>query len=304
MKAPTLISIMGPTASGKTSLSISVAKALNTEIISCDSRQFYRELAIGSAPPSPKELKEVPHHFIADRSVTSELSAGEYAQEARQVLQRVFSEHNEKAILVGGSGLYADGIMYGFDSMPTIPVNIREELNSQWQEEGLAPLVNELTLADPEFSAKADLKNPVRVIRALEVIRHTGSSFSSFRKQHLTSRKGLYHLEKVALDWPREELYERINQRVDHMMTAGLLEEVQGLLPHQHLQSLNTVGYVELFSYINGDISLEFAVEEIKKNTRRFAKRQLTWLRKDPEILWIPAMENAFEIAKKHFKWE
>lgn len=304
MSKPTLISVLGPTASGKTALSIEIANYLHTEIISCDSRQFYRELAIGSAPPSSEELRQAPHHFIADRSVANELSAGQYAREATEVASDVFSRCNDRAVLVGGSGLFADALMYGFDDMPSIPESFREELNEQYRNEGLEPLLKELKEKDIAYYDLVDRKNPVRIIRALEVIRHTGNLFSQYRKQSEGPKKSPYQLQKIAIDWEREALYDRINQRVDLMMEAGLLEEVKALHPYRQLQSLNTVGYSELFAYLDGDIDLDFAVSEIKKNTRRFAKRQLTWLRKDSEILWVKPDDQALEIIKKHFSWD
>ncbi len=309
MSKPTLIAVLGPTASGKTALSIEIAKLLQTEIISCDSRQFYKELAIGSAPPSSEELSEAPHHFIADRSVAEELSAGQFAREAAQVASDIFSRCNHCAVLVGGSGLFADALMYGFDEMPAIPESFREELNEEYRNKGLEPLLKELKEKDTAYYDLVDRKNPVRIIRALEVIRHTGNPFSQYRKQSEGSKKSPYHLQKIAIDWEREALYDRINQRVDHMMEAGLLEEVKSTLPYRQLQSLNTVGYSELFAYLDGDIDLDFAVSEIKKNTRRFAKRQLTWLRKDPEILWVKpdatsSNNHALETIKNHFLWD
>ncbi|GAB5556315.1 MAG: tRNA (adenosine(37)-N6)-dimethylallyltransferase MiaA [Schleiferiaceae bacterium] len=304
MSKPTLVAVLGPTASGKTALSIEIAKFLRTEIISCDSRQFYRELAIGSAPPSAEELSEAPHHFIADRSAANELSAGQFAREATQVVSDVFSRCNDHAVLVGGSGLFADALMYGFDEMPSIPESFREELNDQYRNEGLESLLKELKEKDAAYYDLVDRKNPVRIIRALEIIRHTGNPFSQYRKQSEGPKKSPYHLEKIAIDWDREALYDRINHRVDLMMEAGLLEEVKSLLPYRHLQSLNTVGYSELFAYLEGDIDLDFAVSEIKKNTRRFAKRQLTWLRKDSGIFWVKPDDQALETIKKHFSWD
>ena len=297
-----LICVLGPTASGKTSLSIKIAQALDTEIISCDSRQFYKELKIGAAPPSKEELSAVPHHFIQEISVQDSFNAGDFEAAALERLEQIFSNHNHSAVLVGGSGLYADALLVGFDEMPEIEKGIRNQLNQEFEQFGLDPLLKELEQNDLSYYEKVDRNNPVRIIRALEVIRATGKPFSSYRNQKKATRN--FEVQKIAIDWPREELYDRINQRVDLMVTEGLVEEVKALVEFQDLQSLNTVGYKEIFEYLNGNCSLEKAIEEIKKNTRRFAKRQLTWLRKDSEIFWVNPKSDLLPQIAKHYQWD
>ena len=284
MAKPLLIAICGPTASGKTSLSIDLAKWLKTEILSFDSRQFYKELSIGSAPPAPEELKEVKHHFIQNKSISEDFNAGKFEREALPVLSDIFKIH-QQVVTVGGSGMYLNALVNGFDELPSDIESIRAELNTQFAKYGLEPLKFELLEKDPKYYSQVDLKNPMRLIRALEVIRSTGKPYSEQRTKPKKNR--FFQTVKIGIDYPREELYERINLRVDLMMQAGLFEEANQLHPLKANNALQTVGYTELFKVIDGDWDLEFAVSEIKKNSRRYAKRQMTWFRKDSEINWI-----------------
>ena len=279
-----IIIIVGPTAIGKTALSISLANALNTEIISCDSRQFYKELLIGAAPPSPKELAEVKHHFIQNLSVANDYNAGTFEIDA---IERIKEIHKTKdtIIVVGGSGLYVNAICKGFDKMPEIPTNIRTALNDEFSKQGISWLQKEVEKIDPIFFESCDNQNPQRLLRALEVYKATGETFSSFKSDSAKIRP--FEIIKIGLTIDRELLYERINTRVDKMLENGLLEEVESLIPFQQKNALQTVGYKEIFSFFNNDCTLEKAVENIKQNTRRFAKRQLTWFRKDKNTTWF-----------------
>ena len=279
-----LISIQGPTASGKTPLAINVAAWLKTEIISCDSRQFYKELKIGAAPPSAKERAQVLHHFIQQLSVVDDYNAGDFEKDALHQLSRIHQK-NDFAVLVGGSGLYADAVINGFDALPTASAEIRAAIETQFEVGGLSSLQNELKKLDPVYYALVDKQNPHRLIRALEVIKLTDTPFSELREKKSANRP--FKTLGFAIDWPREELYERINQRVDAMVEAGLIDEAKQLSEHKHLQPLNTVGYKELFAYFDGQHSLEKAIELIKRNSRRYAKRQLTWLRRNPDLIWV-----------------
>ncbi|WP_026837945.1 tRNA (adenosine(37)-N6)-dimethylallyltransferase MiaA [Gillisia sp. JM1] len=284
MKTKLLISVVGPTAIGKTSLSIKLAQAFGTEILSADSRQFYKEIPIGTAAPSKKELAAAPHHFIHNRSIEEDYSVGDYEREAIEKLDKLFKEH-ELLVLVGGSGLYIKSLIEGLDNFPEIDQEIREQLNDRLINEGLEPLKTQLKQLDPEYYNKIDHSNPHRVIRALEVCIGSGKTFSSFLNQPKPTRG--FKTISIGLTAPREEIYERINQRVDIMMDEGLLEEAQELYPKRRLNALNTVGYKELFSFFEGRIDLETAVEEIKMNSRRYAKRQLTWFRKNEDTTWF-----------------
>lgn len=280
----TAIFIAGPTAVGKTDVAIQVAEWLQTEIISFDSRQFYKELKIGAAPPSPEELSRVPHHLVGHLSVKDDYSAGDFEKEALAKLDEIFEKH-DTAVLVGGSGLYMRILTDGFDEMPHIPAEVREKLNTELTENGLETLAEELKQKDPKYFAQVDQQNPQRVIRALEVIRTTGNTYTSYRQGSKTERP--FNIIKIGLDLPREELYERINLRVDKMMEAGLYEEVKSLLPFRDKNSMQTVGYKELIRHFDGEIDLATAVEEIKKNSRRYAKRQLTWFRREKDVEWF-----------------
>ncbi len=284
MKTKTLISIVGPTAIGKTALSIHLAQAFSTEILSADSRQFYKEIPIGTAAPSKNELAAAPHHFIHNRSINEDYSVGDYEREAIEMLDKLFKDH-KLLILVGGSGLYIKSLIEGLDNFPEIDQEIREQLNDRLLNEGLEPLKMQLEQLDPEYYNKIDHNNPHRVIRALEVCIGTGKTFSSFLYQPKATRD--FRTISIGLTAPREEIYERINRRVDIMMDEGLLEEAQELYPQRRLNALNTVGYKELFSFFEGRIGLETAVEEIKMNSRRYAKRQLTWFKKNKETTWF-----------------
>ncbi len=279
-----LIAIQGPTASGKTRVAIEIAKWLKTEIVSCDSRQFYKELRIGSAPPTEQELNEVKHHFIQHKSVTEELPAGEYEREALEVIDQIH-QVNQFVVLVGGSGLFADAVIQGFDSLPPVEETVRDELQSDFDRNGIGFLQDLLKAKDPEYFEKVDPNNPHRLIRALEVILSTGKKYSELRTEKAQVRP--FTTISFALNMDRKKLYERINRRVDLMIQEGLVEEVRSLLPYQNLQPLNTVGYKELFSYFNQEIAYDEAVELIKRNSRRYAKRQLTWLRRNKQTHWV-----------------
>jgi len=271
-----LIVLAGPTAVGKTALAIELAKKFNTAIVSADSRQIYQELSIGTAKPSPEQLSAVPHFLIGNHSIQELYGAGHYAEEAEKLVQELFKTH-PVVILTGGSGLYIDALLNGVDAFEEIPPAVRETLNRQFEEQGLAWLQEEILKTDPEFAAKADMNNPQRLIRALEVFLQTGKKFSSFKlgKQKINN----YVPIKILLNRERSELYQQINQRVDEMLAAGLEAEARQFEAFQNLNALKTVGYREWFSFFKGDITKESAIEQIKQNTRRYAKRQLTWFR-------------------------
>ncbi|WP_253187473.1 tRNA (adenosine(37)-N6)-dimethylallyltransferase MiaA [Mangrovimonas sp. DI 80] len=279
-----LISIVGPTAIGKTALSIQLAQHFNTEIISADSRQFFKEMQIGTAAPSPEELAAAPHHFIHHKSIETDYNVGAFERDAIECLDVLFKTH-DVVIMVGGSGLYVDAVTKGLDDFPDLDPKIREGLNETLETEGLGVLQNQLKELDPESYNRIAIDNPHRVIRALEVSIGTGKPYASYLNQKESKRP--FKTITVGLTADREIVYERINKRVDIMMESGLLEEAKALLPNQHLNALNTVGYKELFEYFNGNWTLDFAVSEIKKNSRRFAKRQFTWFKKNENILWF-----------------
>lgn len=294
-----LISISGPTAIGKTGIAVFMAKALRTEIISCDSRQFFKEMKIGTATPTEDEMKGVKHHFIAQLSIFDDYSVGDFERDAIQKIDELFQKY-DVLIMVGGSGLYEKAVINGLDEFPEINKKYREQLNLEFETNGIEALQKELQTADPEYFETADIQNPVRVIRALEVFRATGEKFSSFRNDKKTKRN--FKTIKIGLEVPRAELYQRINHRVDLMMEAGLLEEAQKLYPHKELNALQTVGYRELFEYFDGNFELDFAVSEIKKNSRRYAKRQMTWYRKDERIHWFSPVEKEKVLEFVHGK--
>ncbi len=283
------IFVCGPTAVGKTAVAVSLAKWLNTEIISFDSRQLYRELKIGSAPPSSDELKAVRHHFIQSHSLHDNLSAAEYANQALAQMQQLYQKQ-QNLILVGGSGLYLKALAEGLDDIPAVPGEIRASLNNQLMEEGLSGLQEELRIADPDYHRNVDLENPQRIIRALEVIRYSGQTYSSFRKGK--RKKRFFKPVKIGLNIPRDQLYNQINQRVENMIREGLEDEVKSLEDYWQQSPLKTVGYDELVRYFKTETDRKTAIEEIKKNTRRYAKRQLTWFRRDPEIKWFQPEET------------
>ena len=280
----TLIVIAGPTASGKTAVAIKLAKQFDTAIISADSRQFYREMSIGTAKPTDEELAEAKHYFIGSHPVTENFSVGDFEKQGLVLLDGIFA-HHDIAIMAGGSGLYIKAICEGFDEIPTAPAETRARLNELLINRGIIFLQDKLKAADPDYYQEVDLNNPQRIIRALEVIETTGKPFSSFR--NATVNKRSFNIVKLGIDLPRDLLYKRINDRVDNMIKSGLVDEVRSLLPYRHLNALNTVGYSELFDYFDNRHSLERAIELIKQNTRRFAKRQLTWFSKDQSIKWL-----------------
>ncbi|WP_053991352.1 tRNA (adenosine(37)-N6)-dimethylallyltransferase MiaA [Mangrovimonas sp. TPBH4] len=279
-----LISIVGPTAIGKTALSIQLAQHFNTEIISADSRQFFKEMQIGTAAPTPEELEAAPHHFIHHKSIETDYNVGAFERDAIKCLDTLFKSY-DVVIMVGGSGLYVDAVTKGLDDFPDLDPEIRKELNKTLETEGLADLQHQLRELDPESYNRIAIDNPHRVIRALEVSIGTGKPYSSFLNQKESKRP--FKTISIGLTADRQIVYDRINKRVDIMMENGLLEEAKALLPKQHLNALNTVGYKELFEYFNGNSTLDFAVSEIKKNSRRFAKRQFTWFKKNENILWF-----------------
>ncbi len=274
--------IEGPTASGKTALAIEWALQYGTEIISADSRQFYRELNIGVARPSVQELAAVPHHFIACKSIFNYYSVSHYEQEAVALINRLFERH-DILIMAGGSGLYVNAVCNGIDELPDPSPELRQKLKDRELHEGLKPLQEMLKKLDPVFYGQVDLQNPVRLRRALEVCLTTGKPYSSLRTNVKKQRP--FEIERYVLNRPKEELHKRIEKRTELMMQSGLLEEARALYPHRELNALQTVGYRELFNYLDGRISLEQAVTDIKTNTRRYAKRQLTWLRKQDSLV-------------------
>ncbi|HWK99239.1 MAG TPA: tRNA (adenosine(37)-N6)-dimethylallyltransferase MiaA, partial [Parapedobacter sp.] len=280
----TLICVVGPTAVGKTAVGIRLAQHFQTAVLSADSRQFYREMTIGTAKPSDEELAAAPHYFINSHQLTDDYSAGDFERDALSLLAELFERH-DVVILVGGSGLFVRAVCQGLDDLPKPLPNVRDRLNSLYRQQGLAPLQVLLKQADPEYFDKMDSQNPQRVIRALEVYESTGRPFSDFRRGHAVERP--FEVLSLGLDTERERLYQRINSRVDTMMAAGLLNEVETLMPYRERPPLQTVGYTELFDYLDGRCTLENAVEKIKQHTRRYAKRQLTWFRKDETTVWF-----------------
>ena len=281
-----LIVLTGPTAVGKTKEAINLAKTLNTEIISADSRQFYKELNIGVATPTEEELSEVKHHFIGHISIHNNYNVGLYEKDAIEKIELLFKTH-DTIVLTGGSGMYIDVVCNGIDSLPDVDIEIRNELNRVFKEEGISVLQEELREKDIEYYNIVDTKNHIRLIRALEVIRQTGKTFSFYRTNQKTQRD--FQIVKFALQRERSELIERIDKRVDLMIESGLLEEAKEVYPYKNLSALNTVGYKELFKYFDNQISFQQAIEDIKTNTRRYAKRQMTWFRKDKEYIWLDA---------------
>ncbi|WP_069660721.1 tRNA (adenosine(37)-N6)-dimethylallyltransferase MiaA [Arcticibacter eurypsychrophilus] len=281
----TLIVIAGPTAIGKTELAIKVALNFDTEIISADSRQFYKEMSIGSAKPNQTELEAVKHHFIDSISIEESYSAGSFENEALFKLNEIYHKKNT-VVLVGGSGLFIKAVCEGFDEFPDVDPLVRDLLNKEYAAKGIQTLQDQLEKLDPSYAKEVDLNNPQRLIRALEVCISTGQPFSIYRSNSIKQNRPFSSI-KIGLNMERPLLYERINKRVDMMIVAGLVDEVEKLKPFRHLNALNTVGYSEIFDYLDGSLSLEQAIDKIKQNTRRFAKRQLTWFRKDPEISWF-----------------
>mgnify|MGYP005839607411 CR=1 FL=1 len=279
-----LISLVGPTAVGKTACALALAKELDTEIISADSRQFYREMNLGTAKPTAKELSEVPHHFINSHSVQEEYDVGTYEREALLVINNLFAK-GMHPILVGGSGLFVDAICRGLDELPPKDPAIRQSLNQQYHEQGLTHLLDELKVKDADYFQEVDQANPQRIIRALEVIRSTGQPFSFYRQNRPTPRP--FRVISIGLDMPRERLYRRIDDRMDDMIAKGLFEEAKALFPFRHLNALQTVGYKEIFNFFEGAYDKSEAVRLLKRNSRRYAKRQLTWFRKNTNTHWF-----------------
>lgn len=283
-KAPLLICVVGPTAIGKTRLAIALANAFNTQVVSADSRQFFKEMNIGTAVPSPEELQAAKHHFIQHISVEDTYNVGQFEKDALALIDRLH-QTNDTVIMVGGSGLYVDAVVKGLDTFPAVGPEVRATLNQELLENGIEALQKELKEADPTYYSQADIQNPHRLIRALEIYRQTGKPFSSFLAQHKNKRP--FNTLWIGLKASRELVYERINSRVDVMVASGLVEEARALYPQRNLNALQTVGYRELFAHFDGTLSLEEAIAEIKKNTRRFAKRQETWFKKNADIHWF-----------------
>ena len=288
-----LITIVGPTAIGKTSLSIVLAQHFNCDIISCDSRQFFKEMQIGTAVPTTEELASAQHHFIQNKSIFENYTVGDFEKEAIAKLDELFLI-NDYVLMVGGSGLYVDAVLKGFDDFPEIDASVRDEVTSNYEKSGIEYLQTELEKRDPNYFEVVAKENPQRMMRALEVCLGTGKPYSSFLNQKKIRRNFTPIL--IGLEAERSTIYDRINQRVDIMMSECFLTEAEDLFPHKDLNALQTVGYRELFRYFGGEISLEFAIEEIKKNTRRFAKRQLTWFKRNEETKWFDYLTNRNEI--------
>lgn len=289
-----LICVVGPTAVGKTALGIELAQSFGTEILSADSRQFYKELQIGTAKPTLSELNGAPHHFINSLSIHDAYDVGKYEKEAMAKLELLFEE-KDVVILVGGSGLFVNAVCTGLDELPDVKPNVREQLNAELKDKGLDQLNEELKSTDPEYYQIVDLKNPQRVIRALEVIRSTGKKFSDFRKREPAARP--FNVLSVGLELEREELYKRIDLRMDQMIEAGLFEEAQTLYDYKYLNPLQTVGYSEIFGYLAGDYDKEEAIRLLKRNSRRYAKRQLTWFKRNPHTVWFDP-NNSEQVLK------
>lgn len=281
---PTLIVLIGPTGVGKTKLSLRLAEHFHTSIVSADSRQLFAELKIGTAAPTPEQLGRVPHSLVGTLHLTDYYSAAQYEAEALEILNQLFALQ-EVVVLTGGSMMYIDAICKGLDDIPTIDADTRELLLQKYEKEGLEQLCAELRLLDPEYHRIVDLKNHKRVIHALEICYMTGCTYTSFRTQQKKQRP--FRILKIGLTRDREELYDRINRRVDEMMKEGLLNEVRSVLPYRRLNSLNTVGYKELFKYLDGEWELPFAIEKIKQNSRIYSRKQMTWFKRDEEIRWF-----------------
>jgi len=289
-KKKTLIAIVGPTAVGKTAMAISLAQYFKTEIISADSRQFYREMTIGTAKPDAEELDSAPHHFINSHSISQDYSAGDFEREALLKLNELFTQH-DVVIMVGGSGLFVRALCEGLDDLPKAGEEVRERLNSEMAQLGIEHMKERLKAIDPAYYEVADIDNPQRVVRALEVFEATGKPMSFYHKKDVDKRP--FDILTIGLNMERSQLYARINLRVDRMMETGLLEEVKSLVPFRSKPALLTVGYAELFDYLDGNISVEDAVDKIKQNSRRYAKRQITWFKKYGDTVWFQPTETA-----------
>ena len=277
---------MGPTASGKTGTAILLARALHTEIISADSRQFYREIPVGTAAPTAGQLQTVPHHFVGNLSLEEDYNVSRFEREALDLLREKF-QTRDVMVMAGGSGLYIDAVCKGIDDLPDPDPELREKLQQQFEEQGIGFLQEQLKELDPAYYAQVDRQNPKRLMRAIEVCMQTGRRYSELRLNRPAERD--FRILKIGLELPREELFRRINDRTEAMLAAGWVEEARKVLPWRHKNALNTVGYKELFAYFDGKMTWENTVEKIKTNTRRYAKRQLTWFKRDQEIHWFPA---------------
>lgn len=280
----TLVILLGPTGVGKTELCLSLAEELNTEIVSCDSRQFFRELKIGTAAPTEAQMQRVKHHLVGNLSIFDYYSCGRFEIDALKKLDELFLS-KDVVLMTGGSMLYIDAICKGIDDIPNVDQNLRDSLHERYANEGIDNILSELKLLDPEYYDLVDKKNHKRIIHALEICLTSGKTFSSFRKE--TAKARPFDIIKIGLNLPHEELYDRINKRVDIMFEEGLLEEAKKFYPHRNLNSLNTVGYKELFEYFDGNWELDFAKNMIKQNSRRYAKKQLTWFNRDKDINWF-----------------
>ena len=294
MKNKTLISIVGPTAIGKTALSVELAKAYNCEIISADSRQFFKETSIGTAKPTPEEMNGVVHHFVDCISIQEFYTAGQFENDVMAKLSEIF-KNQDIAIMVGGSGLYVNAVLAGIDEIPS-NLELRNQLNQELEEKGLRHMQQKLKKLDYEHFKFMDKQNPQRLVRAIEVCLSTGKKYSELRNQ--TAKKREFDIIQVGITADREVIYDRINQRVDSMVKDGLVEEVTGLFAQKELNSLNTVGYKEIFRHLEGEWELDFAIEKIKQNTRNFAKRQLTWFKKDEKTTWFDIMNEKNKLVQ------
>ena len=294
-----MVVVVGPTAVGKTAVAIELARTFDTDVISADSRQIFKELTIGTAKPSSEELQEVLHHFVNSHSITEDYDAAQYGRDALVVISQLF-QHRDTLILCGGSGLYIKAVIEGFDDIPEVPSDIRERLMQGYELRGLEWLQREMQTLDPEHFETIDQKNPYRLIRALEVRIGTGSSIASFRSD--TSIVHDFNIIKIGLELPREELYRRIDDRMDKMIEEGLFDEAKGLYQHRHRQALQTVGYQEIFDFIDDKFDREEAVRLLKRNSRRYAKRQLTWFKRDPGVHWFSPTEPEaiLEFVRRH----
>jgi tRNA dimethylallyltransferase len=293
----TCIVIVGPTAVGKTAIAIDIARHFQTKIISADSRQCFKEMTIGVAKPSPGELQQVHHYFINSHSIHDEVNAAVFEQYALQAAQEIFQQHHH-AVVTGGTGLYVKAFCEGLDDMPPVSTAIRRQITEQYEQQGLAWLQQQVQLHDPLYYATGEIQNPQRLIRALEVKQATGRSIREFQQGKKTTRD--FRIIKIGLELPKPELHARIHARVDAMIQGGLVAEVEQLLPYRHLNALQTVGYSEIFDYLDGKITLETAIDQIKTNTRQYAKRQMTWFKKDTSIQWFASdtIENMIRYIK------
>ena len=298
-KRKILVSVVGPTAIGKTKFAIELAKKYNTEIISADSRKFYREMEIGTAKPDQEEIAAAPHHFINSHSIKEYYNVGQFEQDVLQLLDKLYQKH-DVVVMVGGSGLFFKAVWEGFDEMPEVDLSLRDDLNKEFTENGLDPLLEELQENDPKYYEQVDPHNHQRVISALEVIRSTGKPFSEFRKGHQSKVRSFENI-KIGLEMDREHLFDRINQRMDLMIDQGLFEEAESLKAYKEHNALQTVGYSEIFGFMDGAYDREEAIRLLKRNSRRYAKRQMTWFKKDEEIYWMQPndLEKAIQLISK-----